>query len=136
MSKRRMPNIVHQRQRFDQICVQSKLRGNRSRNLRDFNRMRQPVTKMIGVPPGENLGLCLEPPKCASMHDAIAVALEVIAIRMWWLWMTASARLLHAHRIVSKHAKSLAAENSIYSIAADRSARERAAREKCGPRSY
>jgi hypothetical protein len=42
------------------------------------------------------------------MYDTIAVALKIIAVGMRRLGMAASARLLHADRIVGEHEKSLA----------------------------
>src|ERR1700733_15617139 len=113
MPKRRMPNVMHQRQCLDQIRIETKLRGNRTRYLRDLNRVGEAVAKMIGVPPRKDLRLRLESTKRPGMHHAIAIALKVIAVKMRRLRMAASTRLLHVHRIVSEHAKSLAVETRL-----------------------
>src|SRR5271166_1049421 len=115
MPKRWVPNVMDQSQRLDQVYIESNLRGDRPRNLCHFNRMCQPVAKMVGVSPRKDLRFRFQPPKRASMHDAIAIALKVVAVRMGRLRMTASARLLHAHRIVGEHAKSVAAEAELAS---------------------
>jgi len=43
------------------------------------------------------------------MDDPITVALKVVAVRMRWLGMAASAGVFYAHRIVGEHEQSLAA---------------------------
>src|SRR5277367_3135311 len=134
MSERRMPNVVHQRQHLDQTCVQPKLCGNRPRDLRDFNRVCQPVAKMIGVPPCKNLRLRFEPAKRTRMDDAITVALKGVAVGMRRLGMAASARLLYAHGIVGQHQKSLAAETRLTVSSADCSAARTGRFGKCGSR--
>src|SRR5579862_7244715 len=78
MAKRWMSHVVYQRQRLHQVAIQSQLSGDGSRNLRDLDRVRQPVAKVVGVPPRENLRLGFQTPKCASMNDPVAVALEII----------------------------------------------------------
>src|SRR5271169_517986 len=115
MPKRWMANVVHQRQRLDQIGVEPELPGNCPRNLGHFNRVRKPVAEMIRVSPREDLGLRLQPTEGASMYDAITIALKIVAVRMRRLRMAAAARLLHPHRIVSEHAKSLPAEAGLAS---------------------
>src|ERR1700677_2191172 len=87
MAKRRMANIVHQRQGLDQIAVQAKLRRNRTGDLRDLNGVSETVAEVVGVAPGEYLRLRFEASKGASMNNAIAVALKIVAIRMRWLGM-------------------------------------------------
>ena len=103
---------MHQGQRFHQIGVQSKLRGDGARDLRDFDGVRQPVAEVVGVAAGENLRLRFQPAKGAGMDDAVAVALKVVAVGMRRLGMAASARVFHAHSVVGEHGKSLAAFRS------------------------
>jgi len=70
MSKGRMPQVMHQRQSLHQISIQSKLRRNRARNLRDFDGMRQAGAEVVGVAAGEDLCLVLEAAKGARVDDA------------------------------------------------------------------
>src|SRR5436190_12333324 len=63
---------------------------------------------MIGVAAGENLSLGFQSPKSTRVDYAIAVTLKIIAIRMAGFRKTASAGLLHSHRIFGEHALSLA----------------------------
>ena len=44
--------------------------------------MGQAIAEVVGEAAGENLGLGFEPAKGAGMNDAVAVALEIVAIRM------------------------------------------------------
>ena len=102
-----MANVVHQRKGLDQIDIQTKLSGNGSRDLRNFNGMSKAITKMVGIAAGEDLGFCFQPAKGSGVDNAIAVTLKVVAIRMRRLGITASAGLLHPHRVVGEHAESL-----------------------------
>ena len=65
-----------------------------ARDLRDFDGVGQAVAKMIGVAAGENLGLGFEAAEGARMDDAVAVALEVVAVGMWRLGVAAPARIV------------------------------------------
>src|SRR6185503_6545891 len=96
MPKRRVPDVVHESKSFHQINVQAKLGGNGTRNLRDFQSVRKPVAKMVGVAPGKNLRLRFQAAKRPRMNDAVAVTLKVVAIRMRGLRIAAAARVLHS----------------------------------------
>ena len=98
-----MADIVHQRQHLHQLVVQPQLLRHGARDLRHFQRMREARAEMIGVAAGENLRLVLQPAKSARMNDAIAIALEVVAIRMRRLGMPPSAGLLHAKCVSREH---------------------------------
>ena len=63
---------------------------------------------MVGIAAGENLRLGFQPAKSARVDYTIAVTLKIIAIRMARFEKTASAGLLHSHRIFGEHAVSLA----------------------------
>ena len=71
----RMADVVHQGKRFDEIGVESELRGDGAGDLRDFDRVGQAVAEVIGVAAGENLGLGFQTAEGAGMNDAIAVTL-------------------------------------------------------------
>jgi len=47
MPKRRMPNVMRQRQRFGQFCIQPKRSSQRPRNLSHFQRMRKSAAKVV-----------------------------------------------------------------------------------------
>src|SRR5258708_22835106 len=61
MPEWRMPDVMHQGQGFDEINVQSQLRSDGARDLRDFQSMSQPVAEMIGVAAGEKPRLVFPP---------------------------------------------------------------------------
>jgi hypothetical protein len=107
--ERRMTDVVYQGQSFYKINVQSQLCGHRSRNLRDFDGVRQPIAKMVGVPFCEDLGFILQPTKSARMNYAVSIALKFISIWMGGLGVTSATRLVGVHRVFSQHGKSLAA---------------------------
>ena len=92
MAKGWMADIVDQRQRFDQVAVQSELGGDRARDLRNFDRMRQAIAKVVGVAARENLSLRFQTAKCARMNDAVAIAMKGVAVGMRRFGMAASAR--------------------------------------------
>ena len=110
--KRRMPEIMHQGQRLNQIGIQPELRSDRSRDLRDLNRMRQPVAEVIRVAAREDLRLRFQTAKRARVDDTIAVTLKVIAIGMRRLGKAAPARVFNAYRVIGQHEKSLAASSA------------------------
>src|SRR5277367_6836339 len=107
MAERRMPQIMHQGQRFHEVHIQAKLRGNRPGDLSDFNSVGQAAAEVVGIAACENLRLGLQSAKSAGMNNAVAVPFKVVAIRMKKLGMAASARLFHAYRIVGEHGESL-----------------------------
>src|SRR5580658_9438458 len=104
----RMPEIVHQGERLGQIGVQSELTSDGARNLRDLNGVRQAIAEVVGISARENLSLRLQAAEGASVNDAIAVALIVVAVRMRRLGMASSTGLFNMHRVVGEHGESLA----------------------------
>src|SRR3982750_2508470 len=92
MGERWMPDIVGQRKRFRQVFVQCQRSGDSTSNLRDFNRVRQSVAEVIGIRSGEDLRLVFQPAKCPGVNDAVTGALEIVAIRMRQLRISAAAR--------------------------------------------
>jgi hypothetical protein len=63
---------------------------------------------MVRVAARENLGLVFETAEGAGVDDAVAVALEVVAIGMGRLREAASAGMFHLHRVGGQHGDSLA----------------------------
>jgi hypothetical protein len=80
-----MSDVVRQSQSLGQILVETKSVRRSSRNLRDLERVREPVSKVIAKAGRENLSLGFQAPESAGMHDAVAVALERIAVAMFRL---------------------------------------------------
>ena len=107
--ERRMPDVVHQRQRLGQVDIQVELRCDGARDLRDLDGVRQASAKVVGVAAGEDLRLVFQPAEGARVDDAVAVTLKCIAIGMRRLGIAASARFLHANGIRCEHRRSLAA---------------------------
>jgi len=103
MPERRMPDVVDESQRFNQVDVQPELSSNGPRDLGHFQRMSEAIAKMIGMPKCEDLRFIFEPAEGTRMDDAVPVALEIIAIGMRRLGEAAPAGLFHAYREVSAH---------------------------------
>ena len=76
VAKRRMADVVNQRQRLRQILVQAKRRGDGAGDLRDLNGVGQPAAKVVGGAAGKDLRLARQPAKGARLHDAFPVALK------------------------------------------------------------
>jgi hypothetical protein len=88
-----MPDVVHQRQRFHQFFIQSQDAGDGARDLRDLKGMSQAIAEVVRVAAGEDLGLVFEPAEGPRVDDAVAIALEVVAIRMRRLRVFSPARI-------------------------------------------
>ena len=74
--ERRVAEIVAERDRFGQLFVQPQHLGDRPRDLRDLERVRQPGPVVIAGRREEHLRLVLQPPERLAVDDAIAIALE------------------------------------------------------------
>src|SRR5215813_13950907 len=81
MSKRRVSDVVNQRQRLDQLAVQPERAGNGPRDLPHLQRMGQPVPKMIRKARREHLGLRFQAAKRPGVNDAVAVPRVLASIR-------------------------------------------------------
>ena len=77
-----MADVVHQRQRFDQIDVQWNCIGDGARDLRYLDGVRQTGAEVIGVAAGEDLRLIFQTAESARVDDTVAVTLKIIAIGM------------------------------------------------------
>src|SRR5262249_8957973 len=87
MTERRMTEVVREAHGFDEIAVDEKVaahrrtarpeeRADRTADLGDFHRVRQPRTVEIILPGKKNLRLRLQFPKRMRMNDPIAIHLE------------------------------------------------------------
>jgi hypothetical protein len=82
VSKRRMTDVMHQRECLCQILIQTQNAGDRACDLSDFNRMSQSVSEMVVQTRTENLSLIFQAPKGSRMDDAVAIALKIISVGM------------------------------------------------------
>jgi hypothetical protein len=80
MRKRRMADIMNQRQRFRQIFIEPERTSRRTGNLRHFNGVRQPIAEVIGKARCEDLRLVFQPPERTCMHNTIPVTLKLISV--------------------------------------------------------
>ena len=79
MPEWRMTEIMPERQCLGEILVKAERAGDRSRDLLDFERVRQPRPVVIAFVEGEDLRLVLETPEGRGMDDPVAVPPEVVA---------------------------------------------------------
>ena len=76
MSKRRMPEVMPQRNRLRQVLVEPQRLGDRSCILRDLQRMRHPRPVMIPVRRDEHLRLILQPSERLGVQNPVPVSLK------------------------------------------------------------
>ena len=98
-----MAYVVGERERFRQVFIQPQCICHGAGDLRDLDRMSKAVTKMIRQRGREDLRLMFQPPESARMNNAVAIALERVAIRMFGLRVPAAARLLNREPQVREH---------------------------------
>jgi hypothetical protein len=67
---------------------------------------------VVGVATGEDLRLILQPAKRAGMQHSVAVALEIVAIRVSGFRDAPPAGVLDVNGVAGKHAASLPAATS------------------------
>ena len=72
--------VVGQRDGFDQVFVEAQRAGDRAAELRNFERVRQPRAEQVALVVQEHLGLVDEAAERCAVHDAVAVALEFVAV--------------------------------------------------------
>src|SRR5258708_35020289 len=101
MAKRRVSDVVNERQSFDQINIQSELGCDRPRNLPNCKGVRRAISKVVGVAASESLGLGFEAAESSRVNYAVPVTLKIIAIRMRRLGLAAATGVLH--RVGSKN---------------------------------
>src|SRR3954451_22190406 len=76
VAERGVAQVVSERNRFSELLVELQDLGNRSRDLRHLERVRQPRAVVIASRSEKYLCLVLEPAERLAMHDAVAVVLE------------------------------------------------------------
>jgi hypothetical protein len=78
----RMADVMDEREGFSEVGVEFQGSGHGARNLRHFERVREPVPEMIGEARRENLRFRFEAAKGAGMDHAVAIARVVVAVGM------------------------------------------------------
>src|SRR6185295_11224593 len=76
MAERCVAEIVAERDRFGELFVQPQDLGDRARDLRDLERVRQPRAVVIAGRREEHLRLVLEASKRLAVNDAVAITLK------------------------------------------------------------
>ena len=98
-----MSKVVDQRERLDKVHIQVESRSEGARDLRDLDGVRQARAEVVGVAAGEDLGLVLQAAERARVDNAVAVALERIAVGMRRLRIAAPAGIFRMHRVAGEH---------------------------------
>ena len=74
--KRRVAEVVGERDRFGEVVVEPQGAGERARDLRHLDRVGEAGAEMVALVIDEHLGLVGEPAESGRMNDPVAVALE------------------------------------------------------------
>src|ERR1700730_13456406 len=98
MAEWRMANVMDKRESLHQGRVQSQCIRNGTGDLRNFDRVRQAIPKMIGETHGKNLGFCFQAAEGARVNNTIAVANVIAAVGVRGLNIATAARILDVHR--------------------------------------
>src|ERR1700730_18440734 len=98
MAEWRMANVMNKRESLHQCRVQSQCVRNGTGDLRNFDRVRQAIPKMIGETHGKNLGFCFQAAEGARVNNTIAVANVIVAVGVRGLNIATAARILDVHR--------------------------------------
>ncbi len=102
MTERRMANVVNQSESLGKFGIEAESGGYGSRDLRDFERVREAIAEMIGITGGENLRFGLKPAKSTRVNDAVAVARVLGTIRVTRFVVAATAREFFTHCQIRK----------------------------------
>ncbi len=89
--ERRVPQVVGQRQRLDQVLVEAQRPRDRAADLADLDGVGQPRAVVVALVVDEDLGLVLEPAEGAAVDDPVAVALEGGAVVVLLFLVTTTA---------------------------------------------
>ena len=93
MAERRVAEVVAQRDRLGQLLVQPQHLGDRARDLRHLERVRQARPVVVAGRREEHLRLVLQPPERLAVNDAIAIVLKRRPHIVFGLGLQAAARL-------------------------------------------
>ena len=78
----RMPDVVGQGEGFGEVLIESEGGGDGAGDLGDLDGVGETIAEMIGKAGGEDLGLGFQAAEGARVDDAVAIALEGVAVRM------------------------------------------------------
>jgi hypothetical protein len=92
MPERRVAEVMGQRQRFGQILVEAERAGDGAGDLGHFQRMGKPGPEVVPFVVDKDLRLVLQAAKRIGMDDAVAVALERRAERVFQLGVDSAPR--------------------------------------------
>ena len=76
VTERRVAEVVPERDRLGELLVEPQHLGDRPRDLRHLERVREPRAVVVAVRREEHLRLVLQPAERLAVDDAVAVALE------------------------------------------------------------
>jgi len=82
MGKRRMADVVTKRKSFGELFIEIQRGGHGAGDLRDLDGVGEPVTKVIRDARRKHLRFILQAAERGRMDDAVAIALELAAVRM------------------------------------------------------
>jgi hypothetical protein len=82
VGKRRMTDVVAQGQRLGEFFIEMERRSHGAGDLGHFNGVGEPVPKMIRDAGRKDLSFIFKASKSPRMDDAVAIALELTAVRM------------------------------------------------------
>src|SRR5215211_6342188 len=99
MAEWRMPNIMTQRERFNEILIELQRTGNGPCNRGNFERMCEPGPMVIAHVAREDLGFMTQPAKRCTVNDPIPITLVWPTIRMPGLRISPAGRMRAAHRV-------------------------------------
>ncbi len=103
MGEGRMADVVRQRQGFGEIFVETQDRGHGAGNLGNLDGVGEAVAEMVGKAGREDLRLGFQPAESAGMNDAVAIALEGVAVGMIGFRIAASQAVLDLESKPGKH---------------------------------
>jgi hypothetical protein len=92
-------DVVHQAERFHEFRVQTKRGSDGPPNLRDFERVRETISKVIGKTRAEDLGLGFQSPERPRVYDSVAVAGVFRTVRMGCFRYASPARRSGGHSV-------------------------------------
>jgi len=87
----RMPDVMDEGESFGKFRVKAERCGNRASDLRNFQSMREPIAKMIGITDGEDLRLGFKAAEGTRVNDAVTVPRVFAAVGMRWFRIAAAA---------------------------------------------
>ena len=92
VAERRVAEVVREHDRLGELLVQAQRARDRARDLARLDRVGESIAQVVALVIDEHLGLVLEPPERARVHDPIAIALERGAMAVLGLGVHAPAR--------------------------------------------